>query len=110
MNKTYKTNLILHIFLWIIIAVSVYNLATYFTTNSNKNKEDTELIVPLESIDLNYADKEDLMEIGIPPRTAEHIIEYRDLNGDYEELEDLLNVKGIGDTLFKKWSKYLYVY
>lgn len=39
---------------------------------------------------------------GIGPAIAEKIIEYRYQNGPFESVDDLKNVKGIGDSLLEK--------
>ena len=38
---------------------------------------------------------------------AKRIVEYRNLNGNYGCLEDLLNVKGVGKITFDKFKDYI---
>ena len=52
-------------------------------------------------MELNSADQPALEALpGIGPRTAERIIEYRNKNGGFEKVEDLMNVRGIGERTF----------
>lgn len=63
-----------------------------------------------KSINLNTATKEDLMNIkGIGLKTAGNIIEYRENNGKFSSLMDLMKIKGIGPVKYQKFSKYLYL-
>lgn len=39
---------------------------------------------------------------GIGARTAEMIVEYRQKNGGFKRVEDLMNVKGVGEKSFLK--------
>ncbi len=47
---------------------------------------------------------------GIGDATAQIIIEYRTENGPFENIEDLKNVKGIGDSSFAKLEDKITVY
>lgn len=55
------------------------------------------------SININTATKEQLMTLsGVGESKANAIIEYREKNGNFENVEDIKNVSGIGDNLFEK--------
>lgn len=52
-------------------------------------------------ISINTATASDLTELsGIGPALASRIIEYRETNGLFQTIEDLMNVKGIGQAKF----------
>ena len=54
-----------------------------------------------ELIDLNAATGMELETLpGIGPRTAERILEYRREHGGFERIEDLMDVRGIGERTF----------
>lgn len=49
-------------------------------------------------ININTADAELLMELdGIGEKTAQKIIDYREANGDFQNIEELILVNGIGE-------------
>jgi competence protein ComEA len=53
------------------------------------------------AIDLNSASIADLEGLpGIGRRTAERIVEHRQKNGAFKKIEELMNVKGIGEKSF----------
>ena len=58
-------------------------------------------------ISINQATKEQLMQIpGIGPKTADLMIQYRSLSR-YEIIEDIMNIKGIGEKTYYKIRGFL---
>jgi len=52
-------------------------------------------------IDLNTADQIALESLpGVGPRTAQLILEYRTETGGFKKVEELMNIKGIGEKTF----------
>lgn len=49
-------------------------------------------------VDVNTASAEQLAETltGVGPAKAEAIVDYRQANGDFQHIDELVNVKGIG--------------
>jgi len=56
-----------------------------------------------ELIDINIASQSELETLpGIGPTTAQKIIDYRDENGPFVSIEDIVNVSGIGPATFER--------
>lgn len=54
-----------------------------------------------ETVELNTATAEELQTLPrVGERTAQRIIEYREEHGGFEKIEDLMNVRGIGERTF----------
>ena len=54
-------------------------------------------------VNLNTATQAQLETLpGVGARAAERILEYRQKNGNFKKVEDLMNVKGIGEKAFLK--------
>ena len=64
-----------------------------------------ELSLEAESgkVDLNRADKEELMKLpGVGERKAEQILAYRKAHGRFRSIEEIKNIPGIKDKAFEK--------
>ena len=54
-----------------------------------------------ETVELNTATPAELRTLPrVGERTAQRIIEYREEHGGFEKIEDLMNVRGIGERTF----------
>lgn len=61
-------------------------------------------------ININAATPEQLQALpGIGPALAKNIVEHRTRSGKFAKIEELLNVKGIGEKRFAKLKNYISV-
>ena len=61
-------------------------------------------------VNLNTATAEQLATIpGVGPKMAERIIDYRQKNGGFKKVEDLMNVSGVGEKSFLKMKPLITV-
>lgn len=61
-------------------------------------------------MNINTANQNELDELpGIGASIAARIIEYREENGNFEKIEDIQNVKGIGDAKYSEIKEYITV-
>lgn len=64
----------------------------------------------LAAININTATEQELQSLpGIGPAKAKLIVEHRKTNGNFKAIEDIKNVKGIGDKTFDKFKSQLSV-
>lgn len=79
------------------------------TDDSNNNSNDSET-TNNGKISLNTANLDELMSLpGIGEAKALAIINYRNENGNFTKIEDLLNVSGIGEKVFAKLKDFITV-
>lgn len=73
-------------------------------TNDNVKSEEDNTVNSLENnqkVNINTATKEELMKLSnIGESKAEKIIDYRTANGNFNSIEDIKKVSGIGDKLY----------
>jgi competence protein ComEA len=99
------------------ITITIMVLMTLLITNpaiaevkkegANKSNE---IVASIEKININQADAKALTTLkGIGKDRAVKIIEYREKNGPFEKIEDLMKVKGIGKKIFEQNKNLLSV-
>ena len=81
------------------------------TVNTNgvgeeiKNNEENEKD---DLVSINKGTKEELMSLpGIGESKADNIIKYRQENGEFKDLEDIMNVSGIGESAYSKIKDFI---
>ncbi|MEX0723434.1 MAG: helix-hairpin-helix domain-containing protein [Gracilimonas sp.] len=66
-------------------------------TNETEKTSDSSEQSPINLININTAGSAQLQTLdGIGPAYADNIIQYREANGGFDSIDELLNVKGIG--------------
>lgn len=61
-------------------------------------KQEPSASAEVEAININTAGSSQLQQLnGIGPAYADRIIEYREANGGFDSIDELVNVKGIGE-------------
>jgi comEA protein len=85
-----------------VVVVALIVVAQAFVaaqkTQTGAAKADTTAIVNLNTASVDQLDTLP----GIGPKVAARIVEYRQKNGPFKKIEDVMNVKGIGEKNFLK--------
>ena len=80
--------------------------------------EESNLTIPIASsneqgsdkVNINTASRDELMTLtGIGESKANSIIDYRQKHGDFNKIEDIMNISGIKDAAFNKISEFITV-
>ena len=71
------------------------------TPTAQKQAQQAPKVVASAPINLNAATVAQLEALpGIGPKMAERIVDYRDKNGGFKKIEELMNIQGIGEKNF----------
>lgn len=64
-----------------------------------------------DKININTADVKRLCDIpGVGEATAERIVKYRETNGSFSTIEEIMNIEGIGLKSFESMVDYISIY
>ncbi len=67
-------------------------------------------LLPGEKLDINTSTAQELMKLpGIGEVLSQAIVDYRQKNGDFSCIEDIMNVDGIGEGRFSAIEEYICV-
>lgn len=92
----------------IIPSIKQEDIGNYIIENSGENVLQEEKNGKDLKININTASVSDLMALpGVGKTTAEKIINYRNENGKFKNIEDIKNVSGIGESKYKQLSGYI---
>ena len=98
----------------IILLLGIFSLfsldmysAPYFSNNeykvimSSQNMKDEKE----ELMDINKVSEQEMLARKVSKSYVSKIIEYREITGGFDRLEDMKRIKGIGDATYQKLSK-----
>jgi competence protein ComEA len=84
--------------------------ATAFAQAPTKRASTAATVSASSPVNLNTATVAQLDALpGVGKATAERIVEYRQKNGGFKKIEELMNVKGVGEKSFLKLKPYITV-
>ena len=79
---------------------NIYNIS-YDKTESREYTPEKIESMEIEKVNINTADAEVISGLkGISDTVAQNVVDYREEHGDFEDIEEIKNVKGIGDKIF----------
>lgn len=86
----------------IVVLVFVFSASLAFAQAASKADTGKSVEQVAGKVNINKATSEQLMEIkGIGESYAKRIVEYREKNGPFKKIEDIMQVQGIGTKIFE---------
>lgn len=87
----------------LIAAALILGLGAVVPTAQEGSRSSTAAASAAAQVNLNTATTAQLESLpGIGPATAKRIVEYRQQSGGFKKVEDLMNIRGIGEASFLK--------
>jgi comEA protein len=94
----------------VAVATAVLVLAAPINASPVQEKSPQAKAAPAQIVNINTAPADQLERLpGVGPKTAARIVEYRQKNGGFKKVEELMNVRGIGEKAFLKMKGQLTV-
>ncbi len=94
----------------LMAAIAAFALSAPMLSAQSKSPAPKQTATAGAPVNLNTATAEQLATIpGVGPKMAERIIDYRQKNGGFKKVEDLMNVSGVGEKSFLKMKPLITV-
>ncbi len=83
---------------WILLCIACTVMAGLVPATAEEQSP-----AKVERLDLNKATEQQLVKLpGVGPAIARRIVEFREKNGPFKRVEDVMKVRGIGEKSFQK--------
>ncbi len=93
-----------------VLVTSLFLVGATMATPASAADRSAQQQLAMERINLNTATVEELVRIrGIGDTLARRIVEYRDQHGPFRSVDDLLQVKGIGEKKLEAMRPFVTV-
>jgi len=93
-----------------LVMVSLFAAAPHAAVAQTARHASTKSPTTTGIVNINTASAADLEGLpGIGPKTAARIVEYRQKNGPFKKIEEVMNVRGVGEKNFLKLKPQLTV-
>ncbi len=94
-----------------LISMALLGLAVNFTAKVNpRMKKFIQVDNHISKININKANLEDMLSTpGITLKLANSIVAYRNTKGEFRDIEELKEIKGIGDYRYEKLKELFFV-
>ena len=103
MKRTMKPGLMAAGLAALLLMASAPSAAAPAGADSKETKQES-----VSAVDINSATVEELMSVpGIGQVIAQRIVEFREKNGPYKTVDELLKVQGIGEKSLAKYRERL---
>jgi competence protein ComEA len=94
---------------FVLVAALVFTSSPLFAQRATKPPV-AATVVSTEVVNLNSATAAQIASLpGIGPKTADLVVQYRVKNGPFKKIEEIMNVRGIGEKSFLKIKNRLTV-
>ena len=99
---------------WIMLIIALTSTTIYGQSQAFAAVKNSEAVLlaseRVELFNINTATVSTLGSLpGLGPKKAQAIVEYRERNGNFTSVEELINVKGIGEKMMAKLTALITV-